>query len=410
MIPAREPDQTRKFQCTMLGENSNKWYQLEWWKSEAVVRITFARVGQSCAKPAIKLGISERKFDKLIADRLKKRTDGTQYFEIKLGTEVLNVITPMEDTKVTRRILQIFKAANEDISKYLSVNVSDLSLEQLQLGKTYLDDVAGFYTKYKATSDKKVLHELISATEKYYNSIPTKLPHKINPEQVSVTLGASLSEQEDRIQQLMAAVTGYKSLETGASITEQLGSSLTEVDDTKFAELSKFVLDTRKHSGYSSLKIKEIYEVVIADERQAYESNKVGNPKMLFHGSASKNFRHILRTGLIIPSYAANGSMYGRGAYFADVSTKSLNYCSSNSYNDTERYLLLADVKLGNMYHTTSTLSWNSIPSSHKQYDSVFAGSLKPMSGSYGGSLMFNEYIVYNTSQQTIKYLVVVEV
>lgn len=398
MIPAREPDQTRKFQCTMLGENSNKWYQLEWWKSEAVVRITFARVGQSCAKPAIKLGISERKFDKLIADRLKKRTDGTQYFEIKLGTEVLNVITPMEDTKVTRRILQIFKAANEDISKYLSVNVSDLSLEQLQLGKTYLDDVAGFYTKYKATSDKKVLHELISATEKYYNSIPTKLPHKINPEKVSVTLGDSLSEQEDRIQQLMAAVSGYKSLETGASITDQLGCNIEEASSIEFDDLYRYFESTK---GYSSCKVAEVWRIEIAHERKNYENLNLSNVHRVFHGTKAQHVRHILKQSMKLPTYGYQ-RLFGLGLYFANKAEKSLNYTNSH---DGNTYVLVSDVKMGKSYDTYKCL-YDGLP---KGYDSVHAKSGKNIQGVWNGSLNHDELVVYNTSQQTVRYLLVIQ-
>lgn len=55
----------------------------------------------------------------------------------------------------------------------------------------------------------------------------------------------------------------------------------------------------------------------------------VGNRQLLFHGSRLSNWAGILGSGLRIapPEAPATGYMFGKGVYFADMSSKSANYC-----------------------------------------------------------------------------------
>ena len=49
------------------------------------------------------------------------------------------------------------------------------------------------------------------------------------------------------------------------------------------------------------------------------------------------------------PEAPVTGYMFGKGVYFADMVSKSANYCCTNRSNNTG-LLLLCDVALGNMY------------------------------------------------------------
>jgi len=76
---------------------------------------------------------------------------------------------------------------------------------------------------------------------------------------------------------------------------------------------------------------------------------------LLWHGSRLTNFVGILSQGLRIapPEAPVTGYMFGKGVYFADMSSKSANYCFTSRDNDTG-ILLLCEVALGNMnekYH-----------------------------------------------------------
>jgi len=68
----------------------------------------------------------------------------------------------------------------------------------------------------------------------------------------------------------------------------------------------------------------------------------------LWHGSRLTNFVGILSQGLRIapPEAPVSGYMFGKGVYFADMSSKSANYCSTSVDNPTG-ILLLCEVALG---------------------------------------------------------------
>jgi poly [ADP-ribose] polymerase len=71
---------------------------------------------------------------------------------------------------------------------------------------------------------------------------------------------------------------------------------------------------------------------------------------LLWHGSRLTNFVGILSQGLRIapPEAPVTGYMFGKGVYFADMSSKSANYCFTSKENNTG-ILLLCEVALGDM-------------------------------------------------------------
>jgi poly [ADP-ribose] polymerase 2/3/4 len=408
LIPNREPDEFKKFQCTMLGENSNKWYNLEFWKVEQTVRITFGRVGLACVKPAVKQGITQKKFDKLVSDRLKKRTDGTQYFEVDLHqiAKKSAAFNFTLDSIVNKRIKKIFDEANESIAGFLSVAVDSLSVAQIDKGKNKLKEIVDFYSVYE-NNNKKHKDGFLSLAEQYYQLIPTKLPYKIDPLQVAINLVKNADTEEDKLQQLAAAISTLNvKTDSTSSIFDYLGAILEPVDDKIFKLISEKVLNTRKHSGYERLKVLEIYSVLIPQERKRFEECDIDNVELLYHGTNPSNIRHILnKYGLKIPSYPSNGSAFGLGTYFADVSTKSLNYCGYKK----EKYLFLADVKLGKQYKTNSTLNWIKFPDRLSDYHSIWAEEGNRLNGLWNNTLQYSEYIIFNSTQQTLRYLVITE-
>ena len=70
---------------------------------------------------------------------------------------------------------------------------------------------------------------------------------------------------------------------------------------------------------------------------------------LLWHGSRLANYVGILSEGLKIAPYEApaTGYMFGKGIYFADVVSKSANYCKPVSGN--KGLMLLCEVALGSM-------------------------------------------------------------
>lgn len=69
---------------------------------------------------------------------------------------------------------------------------------------------------------------------------------------------------------------------------------------------------------------------------------------LLWHGSRLTNFVGILSQGLRIapPEAPVTGYMFGKGVYFADMVSKSANYCFTSRINPTG-LILLCDVAVG---------------------------------------------------------------
>ena len=70
-----------------------------------------------------------------------------------------------------------------------------------------------------------------------------------------------------------------------------------------------------------------------------------GFSMLLWHGSRVSNWYGILSRGLRIapPEAPSTGYMFGKGVYFADMSSKSANYCFASKQKDVG-YLMLCEV------------------------------------------------------------------
>ena len=71
------------------------------------------------------------------------------------------------------------------------------------------------------------------------------------------------------------------------------------------------------------------------------------------------NFAGILSQGLRIapPEAPVTGYMFGKGIYFADMVSKSANYCCTTRSNNTG-LLMLCDVALGEMYERNAVRNY----------------------------------------------------
>jgi poly [ADP-ribose] polymerase len=87
----------------------------------------------------------------------------------------------------------------------------------------------------------------------------------------------------------------------------------------------------------------------VQSEMEDNRFNKtINNRTLLWHGSRLTNFVGILSQGLRIapPEAPVTGYMFGKGVYFADMSSKSANYCFTSPDSNTG-ILLLCEVALG---------------------------------------------------------------
>lgn len=111
--------------------------------------------------------------------------------------------------------------------------------------------------------------------------------------------------------------------------------------------------------------------------------------------------------------------MFGKGIYFADVCSKSANYCYTDPAHDTG-LVLMCDVALGNSKVLTQAFNVVDIPNdqfqsihgqgyycpaNYQQIDGLKTPSCGWIISTQAIRLIYNEFIVYNPNQVKIKYL-----
>ena len=215
----------------------------------------------------------------------------------------------------------------------------------------------------------------------------------------------------------------------------QLHTRLTPLDreGELFAMLKQYVVNTHAptHTTYS-MEVEDAFAVEREGEAEAFRD--VGNKQLLFHGSRQSNWRGILSSGLrIAPPEAPCTGFYlpfGKGIYFADVSSKSANYCFATR-ESPQGLLLVCEVALGQQYEQLSSCYEADIACASKGLHSTLGlgksvplekdarwiddvkmpmGKVSPnpqpklMEGR-GTSLLYNEIIVYDTRQVKQRYL-----
>lgn len=395
-VPSREPDLQRSFQLTDFDRNSNKCWEIEAWNLGGywVQRTKFARTGHS-----LQTRTKETSHGKILTLIGQKERKG--YKEVELATVAQDgtAITPTGDERADSFVQTILGEADGYIKSYLSVTVDKLSQLQIIKGRELLETIAQLWHANPAID-----RALRNTCQEYYMTIPTSLPHRIKPDKVITSLVNDLHEQEERLDQLSAAVRQSLASASGEQI--DLGATIESASPDEIARVDSLLSSTFEQDHRSrgvQGRVMEVFKILIPNERTMFDAEETGSAlvKELWHGTNARNLRHIMDTGLIIPAHAANGSMLGRGIYFADRSSKSIQYCRGQNM----RVVFLADVKVGNMYEAPKAdQSFRQPPAG---YDSVLGAAGRTNTWGHSSYLAYNEYVVYRASQQTIKYAVV---
>ena len=419
--PAHPPDSRRKFQLTEFGDNHNKWWQVELWDlggGTVHMRTTWGRVG---ATPQSKdRRCSEAEVQRTIQDKKAKGYQELDLHTPQVGTPAALPAggcpaTPALPRKVVELLDEIFREAGERIASYLAVAVDALSQAQIRRARDLLDQAARQYQVWQQSRSRADFATLVESVKAYYNTIPTQLPRNLRDpqvmEKVVVSFCGDLSEQETRLNQLEAALATYTAQPSaGATVPDPyalLGAhiSLLPEKDEAYAQIVQFLSRTSCH-GYT-IRVRDIFEIEVPSERAAFTANTFGSHLVLrlTHGTNNANVRHILHehgagSGLRLPRTYTHGWMFGPGIYFANVASKSAQYCRGRS--GYPRMMFLADVAVGTMYLAPDALSTTC--AAPKGYHSVWGKAHHTRS--WGGTLAHDEFIVYRQEQQTLRYLV----
>uniref|UniRef100_A0A915LW22 Poly [ADP-ribose] polymerase n=1 Tax=Meloidogyne javanica TaxID=6303 RepID=A0A915LW22_MELJA len=330
-------------------------------------------------------GMDILEMDEQKNDEKKTRKLSVESSKSKLPREIKELISLVFDVKAMQNAMMEF----------------EIDLEKMPLGRLSKNHILKAYKVLKDLQfalekpEGPSKNEVLDFTNRFYTLIPHALgfgpPPFIDSHEILISKTSMLDS-------LLDIEIAYNILKTDQNEIEENGTK--DIFDLHYSKLNccMEVLDKKS------------------------EEFEMGNRYLLWHGSRLTNYAGILSQGLRIapPEAPVTGYMFGKGIYFADMVTKSANYCYAMS---GEGLLLLCDVALGEIQEEVDAKDLkkpkrgkNSVkgiggtfpnPKENVQFDEMTIPCGKPINSEKKKlSLLYNEYIVYDESQVQLRYIV----
>ncbi|XP_069044736.1 poly [ADP-ribose] polymerase 2 isoform X2 [Lepisosteus oculatus] len=306
------------------------------------------------------------------------------------------------------------------------------------LGKLTPQQIKGGYEALKRIEEclnkKKTSKELLEACNTFYTRIPhdfgLRTPPLIRSEQElkeKIALLEALSDIQIAVKMVQSSASGDEHPLDRQYHTLCCELEPVEPSSQEYQLLERYLQSTHAstHSDYT-MTVLDIFTVNRKGEEEAFCSH-LHNRTLLWHGSRLSNWVGILNKGLRVapPEAPVTGYMFGKGIYFADMSSKSANYCFANQKNSTG-LLLLSEVALGDCNellhadynadklppgkHSTKGLGQTAPdPRNAVALDGVGV-PLGPavrtgVANEQGYTLLYNEFVVYDPNQVRMRFL-----
>ena len=403
-----------KFEQKFYDKTYNNWEERE----------DFVKVPGKYDILAIDYGEDEK--EELSKEELKKCRDSDEEMDqevmSKLHKSLQSLIEFVSDVRAFESIMKEMK----------------YDTKKAPLGKLNKDQIKAGYSALKEIDELiaagKLGKELTEACNTFYTRIPHSFgmtrPPKIDTKKV-VKQKISLLEALGDIEIAVTLLKESKKADVHPIDHNYIGlcceiEPVSRISD-EFKLIEKCTLQTHgpTHSQYNML-VMDIFKTTKQSQNDNFLDH--GNRVLLWHGSRLTNWVGILSQGLRIapPESPATGYMFGKGLYFADVSSKSANYCYATPSNN-QGCLLLCEVSLGNTNNllaadfnasnlptgTHSTFAKGKMVPDASQEITMDDGCRLPLGNIIntsvhnptGYTLNYNEYVVYDVNQVRFRYL-----
>lgn len=270
---------------------------------------------------------------------------------------------------------------------------------------------------------------IVDASNRFFTVIPSIHPHVIRDEDDFKSKVKMLEALQDI--EIASRLVGFD-VDSDDSLDDKYKKLCCDIaplphDSEEYRLIEKYLLTTHAPTHMDwTLELEEVFSLEREGEFDKFASyrEKLQNRMLLWHGSRLTNFVGILSQGLRIapPEAPATGYMFGKGVYFADLVSKSAQYCYTDRKNPVG-LMLLSEVALGEVYELRKAMYMDKPPEG--KHSTKGLGKKKPQDSEYvkwrdevvvpcgkpvpsnvkSTELMYNEYIVYNTAQVKMQFL-----
>jgi len=245
-------------------------------------------------------------------------------------------------------------------------------------------------------------------------------------------VGAAVASAKASKKKGKSKAAAAKAVEEPAPIDvkyESLGCTLTCVDkkSAAFKMISQYCANTQ---GDRKCQVEDAFEVVRDDSKKFDQHAKLGNRKLLWHGTNVAVVAAILKSGLRIMPHS--GGRVGSGIYLASENGKSAGYTTAQGHTGV---MFLCEAVLGEQRLVTKNgeVQWNEKDpvTAHKKHSCLAVGKTEPdpskdatmdldgvpvvvpqgkviknpAVGAATSSYSQSEYLVYKESQCRIRYV-----
>ena len=352
--------------------------------------------------------------------------------------------------------VQDFLSLVSDVKTMKNTMVSlDIDTKKLPLGKLSQKQIDKGYeilNKIKLALKQKpqtqaIKDEMSDLSSQYYTVVPYVCGRVAPPVIDTDKMIDKYTDTLDELSNITVAAkivkdTNSKKAKTDVhpldGVYNQLNTTIKPLDkqSDEWNVIKDYVFNTHAstHSSYT-VELMDIFEIQRDGERALFdkECKSIDNRTLLWHGTRLTNYCSILQKGLllrpdVIPGTYITGKMFGYGIYGANSFSKSFNYCGANS-RESVACLFLAEFALGktsnrvqsDYYITKDKLAqldcnstWGQGRSTPSGYSTLSDGVKVPngklcTSNVPGGSLLYDEFIVYDQNQINLRYIVQVK-
>ncbi len=284
-----------------------------------------------------------------------------------------------------------------------------LTIGQIEKGEEILTDAYELFGKKRARNRVERLEQYSSD---FYTAIPHRFGRSRAAAEAAVINSLADFEQKQETLQLMKDMLQVNGEEGNVLFDaavdkeyEALGCEIQTVDpkSAEYKELKQYV--EKSQIKTKTIRVKNVFTLHREEERTEFRE-KLKNQRQLFHGSRIQNWVGLLSRGILMPKIVVSmgvnrtdAGWLGNGIYFGDAA------CTSNFYTTPgkkkTRLMAVCNVALGKVkqFHKI-TYGMDAPP---KGYDSCHG--VRQQKG-VQSQFADDEFVIYNTNQQHMQYLV----